>query len=167
MRFFAWSRFSFTVVYFWIYLSLSSRNTEKMSKRFFFVVSFFREFPISLGRFIDARKNYLHIKPCRLNYSRVTQLCNYLKRSFHKFRRRIRLCIIIFLNHDCHFCRRYVFMQVYINLIIVIILFSFAGPNLCSTDLYCWMVGLVTTPFPRFWSAQMKLILQPSAVVTS
>jgi hypothetical protein len=46
------------------WLSLSETKNEDETR--IFQSRFFHEkFPISLGRFADARKNYLHFKPCQ------------------------------------------------------------------------------------------------------
>ena len=57
-------------------LSLSEAKNEDGKRSLFFSWMC----PISLGRFVDARKNYLHVKPCLPNYVAVTLLSNYLQR---------------------------------------------------------------------------------------
>ena len=69
---------NFTKIIFWIFfcLSLSEAKNEDGKRSLFFSWMC----PISLGRFVDARKNYLHVKPCLPNYVAVTLLSNYLQR---------------------------------------------------------------------------------------
>ena len=60
------------------------------------------EFAISLARFVKARKNYLHIKPCMLNYIHMRHYELQLSEAKNRFHVIIRKRRRIFSNGPLH-----------------------------------------------------------------